>query len=260
MRQDSLSRHFEAMGARVKFRPLGKPRWPMNPRTPFTIDIGRDSRGAFFDFALGERAPEFEILQAVPKDRHLLLFTSKGERFLCGHDERHWFVAELTAPVSTVAAAKRALMPAAVLERASSIKPSKTENRRNVVFKRQGEWFFVPAERDLSGQTILRNEPLMRNAQSKPHICEEFVRIGGKTVYVFGGRHYTEAELRERFRQEPQLRHIMSRETRVADAEVYVRGRVSHPDHATINLEGWHRVMINRERPSGHSSKVTFLD
>ena len=47
---------------------------------------------------------------------------------------------------------------------------------------------------------------------------------------------------------------------RVADPEVYVRGHVSHPDHATIMLEGWHRVMINRERPAGHSSRITFLD
>jgi hypothetical protein len=136
----------------------------------------------------------------------------------------------------------------------------KLDNRRNVVFKRQGEWFFVPAERDLSGRTILRNEPLMRNGRSEPHWCEELVRIGGQTVYLFGGREYTEEELREQFRRKPRLRLIMSRETRIADAEVYVRGHVRHPDHATIVLEGWHRVMINRERPAGHSSRIVFLD
>jgi hypothetical protein len=38
---------------------------------------------------------------------------------------------------------------------------------------------------------------------------------------------------------------------------VYVRGKLSHPDHATIRLDGWHRVLMNTE--SG-SSSVAFLD
>ena len=29
--------------------------------------------------------------------------------------------------------------------------------------------------------------------------------------------------------------------------EIYVRGSVSHPDHATIYLDCWHRVELNRE-------------
>lgn len=79
MRQDSLSKHFEAIGARVKFRPLERPRWPRNgPLAPYTIDIKRDSHGPFFDFGLTDKAPEFEVLQVVPKERHLLLFTVMG--------------------------------------------------------------------------------------------------------------------------------------------------------------------------------------
>ena len=168
MRQDSLSKHFEAIGARVKFGPLKRQRWSPEWRfAPYTIDIKRDRKGSFFDFGLTEKAPEFEVLQVVPKERHLLLFTSEGERFLCGHDERHWFVAEIMEAVSTVRAAKRALMPAGILDRAGSINPSKLDNRRNVVFKRQGEWFFVPSERDLGGHAILRNEPIMRNEEEQ---------------------------------------------------------------------------------------------
>ena len=37
----------------------------------------------------------------------------------------------------------------------------------------------------------------------------------------------------------------------------YVRGRISHPDHATICLDGWHRVAVNTE---SQSSSVAFLD
>ncbi|MCX5752821.1 MAG: hypothetical protein NTW97_04135 [Candidatus Krumholzibacteria bacterium] len=261
MRQDSLSKHFEAMGARVKFRALDAQSRLLNGRRPsFTIDVGRDRRGPFFDFALTDRAPEFEILQTMPKERHLLLLTSRGNRFLCGHDERHWFVAELAETVSTVRAAKRALMPVAVREWAGTVKPSKVDNRDNSIFKRQGEWFFVPAGRSLDGEAILRNEPLQRNAKSKPHICEELVRIGGETVYVVANRVYTWNEYRAKARWDDDFRRYRP-QTRVADSEVYVRGYVRHPDHATIVLEGWHRVLINRERPAaGLRSNVTFLD
>src|SRR5207253_6043381 len=34
------------------------------------------------------------------------------------------------------------------------------------------------------------------------------------------------------------------------DALVYVRGEITHPDHRTICLEGWHRVLMNTENRS----------
>jgi hypothetical protein len=258
MRLDSLSKHFEAMGARVKFTPLEtRRRFAGNRVSTFTIDVRRDQRGAFFEIALTDRAPELEVLQARPKERHLLLFASSGERFLCGHDERHWFVSGIDSAVSTVPAAKQALMPEPVREQAGDYKPSIVDNRRNPVFKRQGEWFFVPSERDLARETIHRNEPLQRNVRSKPHICEELVRKGGDTVYIVSGRMYTESEYRRlaRFDEEFRRRRV---QTRIANPEVYVRGYVRHPDHATIVLEGWHRVYINRERVD--NSKIAYLD
>jgi hypothetical protein len=44
------------------------------------------------------------------------------------------------------------------------------------------------------------------------------------------------------------------------DAEVYVRGRVWHPDHKTLVLACWHRVLMNTEHLAPGRSKVTFLD
>ena len=41
---------------------------------------------------------------------------------------------------------------------------------------------------------------------------------------------------------------------------VYVRGRVRHPDHATINLRGWHRVVMNTESQARAMRNVAFLD
>ncbi len=39
--------------------------------------------------------------------------------------------------------------------------------------------------------------------------------------------------------------------------ELYVRGWVRHPDHKTIILHDWHRVVVNREV---RGRNVTFLD
>jgi hypothetical protein len=48
------------------------------------IDIRSDRKGELFDFAMGPQAPEFKLLQARPKDHHLLLLTGDGQRFLRG--------------------------------------------------------------------------------------------------------------------------------------------------------------------------------
>ncbi len=69
-------------------------------------------------------------------------------KFLCGHDERHWFVAGIPepAPVGTVRQAKEALKPAEVLSAQSrkGLRAKARNRRKNAVFVRQGEWFFLP--------------------------------------------------------------------------------------------------------------------
>ena len=44
------------------------------------------------------------------------------------------------------------------------------------------------------------------------------------------------------------------------NAAVYVRGRVWHPDHKTIVLNEWHRVMMNTEGQALGGRTVVFLD
>jgi hypothetical protein len=44
------------------------------------------------------------------------------------------------------------------------------------------------------------------------------------------------------------------------EPSVYVRGRVWHPDHKTIVLDGWHRVFMNTEREAPGALSVVFLD
>jgi hypothetical protein len=44
------------------------------------------------------------------------------------------------------------------------------------------------------------------------------------------------------------------------DALVYVKGTIRHADHATITLNGWHRVVMNEERKAKAMRNVAFLD
>ena len=46
----------------------------------------------------------------------------------------------------------------------------------------------------------------------------------------------------------------------VRDAEVFARGAVRHPDHATIVLPIWHRVEMNTEQQARAMRHIVFLD
>jgi hypothetical protein len=109
---------FSGIGARLKVadRPSRRSRTP----GVISLDVQADRKGEFFEIVkqLGVEA-EIAVLDVQPADRHLLLLVREnGEKhkFLCGHDERHWFVAGIpeTAPVGTVRQAKEALKPAEV--------------------------------------------------------------------------------------------------------------------------------------------------
>ena len=140
------------------------------------------------------REAEAEVVDVAPADRHLLLLVRReGEKskFLCGHDERHWFVAAIPEDargVTGVQTAKAALQPAIVAARAARLPRKRRFDRRNPVYLRQGEWFFLPEPHVWAEQgLILRNEPLARPGGT-PHILREAFRRGGRTVYVNGGK------------------------------------------------------------------------
>ena len=44
------------------------------------------------------------------------------------------------------------------------------------------------------------------------------------------------------------------------NATAYVRGRIWHPDHKTVVLDGCHRVLINTENQAPGERAVVFLD
>ncbi|RME26507.1 MAG: hypothetical protein D6800_06295, partial [Candidatus Zixiibacteriota bacterium] len=160
--------------------------------------------------------------------------------------------------------AKELLKPEPVVaaEERHHVHPRERDRRKNAAFIRQGEWFFVPEKGlEVDERMILRKEPLVRG-KGKPHVADELFRCGGETVYVAGWTNevvLTESEYRRKLQEDPSLKHglwrIMTR-----NPEVYVRGRVRHPDHKTVTLRGWHRVYVNNERFEGKSVVSEFLD
>lgn len=44
------------------------------------------------------------------------------------------------------------------------------------------------------------------------------------------------------------------------DPELYASGAVRHHDHATVRLDGWHRVAMNTEQRARAMQHVVFLD
>jgi hypothetical protein len=266
------------MGARVKVLegvPAAR-RWNQArsreeaPR--IVLDIRRDKQGEYFEIRTAAGGlQELVILNVRPREKHLLLlsrqFGEQGQflakqKFLCGHDERHWFVAAIpeNEPVSTVAGAKIALKPEAVRTREGLLGISRKASfqRRNSAFIRQGEWFFVPTALEADPLLVLKNEPLSRGNGGKPHWAEECYRSGGDTVYV--SARYPNGLTAEEYKKLSASERHQGFNSMKRDAAVYVRGKISHPDHETVTLHGWHRVLMNTENRSSAMRFLAFLD
>lgn len=276
---DKVTKHFEKMGARAKVSTPALPRW-RNRRFDeeafqkiVRLDIGEDNKGPFFDIVAGRNA-DVSILDVQADRRHLLLMAEvPGERphdpsikskFLCGHDERDWFVAAVpeSSSASTVDTAFEALKPAAVrdAEQKTKVKKKNRNRRRNEAWLRQGEWFFIPKpDLEFDEMVILYKEPL-RRGRGKPHMVAELVRSGGTTVYV--SRSFPNGITQAAYnRLTPKERNDKGPfQTMSRDPKVYVRGSVRHADHKTIHLPCWHEVQMNTETSSRAMANVAFLD
>lgn len=263
-----LERHFGAIGARVKLNEIVR---PFN-RFPVGIDIANDRKGEFFDIKVAtDDKVEYEVIDLKKDLRHLLLLGRRvggKEEFLCGHDERHWFVCAVPGrSVTNVVTAMEALQPSFVRQQIEkNIKRTKTRfDRRNEAFVRQGEWFFVPFP-ELSFKTdfanqIHRHEPISRGRGSKPHVCEQVFRSKGVPVWVC--TKYPTGVSRKRYedilKSNPKAARWNWRMMQI-NASVYARGTVRHPDHKTIVLDGWHLIFMNTEAEAPGARNVVFLD
>ncbi len=236
-----------------------------------TLDIRSDNEGEFYDVRLHPSAAvELDVVDLRRRDRHLLLRAREratSHFYLCGHDEQHWFVAaipEQLGPLSGVAGAMEALKPPEVLEaqRRQGIKGKDRQRRKNAAYVRQGEWFFLPTPRlRVLKEQVLLNEPLSRGEGSKPHWAEYLHRKGGEIVYVCD-EHPAGLSVDAYFgliRAKPRAKNWNWRRM-VRNPEAYVKGKISHPDHKTIVLHVWHKVVMNTEGQSQAMRHVVFLD
>ena len=188
MNTDLLDVKFARIGARLKV--ADRPSRRNRTTGVISLDVQADRKGEFFEIVRQPGADaEIAVLDVRPADRHLLLLVREGKdksKFLCGHDERHWFVAGIpeTAPVGTVHQAKEALKPAEVLSAQAGLKAKARNRHKNAAYIRQGEWFFIPApDLTMNEKLVLPNEPLRRGA-GKPHRAELCYRTGGEAVFV----------------------------------------------------------------------------
>ncbi|MGE3807867.1 MAG: hypothetical protein AB7K24_24650 [Gemmataceae bacterium] len=260
-----LQSRFERMGARLKVGTGGR------REQPLALDIQSDAAGEYFDVRLRpKKITELEVVDLRPRVRHLLL-QATGDTgrhyFLCGHDEMHWFVAgipEAAGALTNVFAAMEALKPPEVVEaqRRQGIKGKNLQRRKNAAYVRQGEWFFLPMPRlHVKKEDVLQHEPLSRGNSSKPHWAEFLYRKGGEAVYVCpvhpqGLRHHEYFEL---LRKKPRAK-TWTWQRMFRNPEAYIKGCISHPDHQTICLQVWHKVLMNTENQSQAMQHVVFLD
>jgi hypothetical protein len=260
---NAIENKFERMGARVKVT--------LDRLAPLSIDIRRDKVGEYFDVRHNSEV-DVQVVDVRPADRHLLLMMRRlhpqrnepaNSKFLCGHDERAWFVAAVpeTARAKNVQDAKDALKPAEVWEsiRAHKVPRSRLDRRRNEAFLRQGEWFFLPRPwLTVDEKLVIKNEPIRRGA-GKPHLCQFMFRQGGETVFVHDD--YPNGVTQKEFAKLPKhVRDQQGWRTMMRDARVYVKGSVRHPDHKTIWLAYWHQVVMNTETRALAMRNVAFLD
>ena len=264
---------FDTIGARVKLQMTRPARGPWNRRREnrffgdaVRVDIQHDQHGAYFDIS---RRVDVVIKarDMIPEDRHLLLTVEAGpigrSAFLCGHDEREWFAAAIpeSADALTVQQAKDALKPQEVWDAIKRFGVPMEDRDRRVTagFVRQGEWFFIPCPgMEVHWDQLLYNEPIQRGA-GKPHLCEMMYRQDGVTVYV-SPEHPNGLTRAQWLKLPHKQRRLFRWQERVRDAEVYVRGQVSHHDHDAIELPFWHKVVMNTETRSRAMRNLAFLD
>lgn len=146
---------------------------------------------------------------------------SSTRYYLCGVDERQLFIAQLPRHITTVAQAHQELKGGNV---------TTAEGKAGGRTLRQGEFFLL-------NLTNEEDNDLRLALKKKQLLIEKNVNIGTATGTRTGGKpHIAEEAVKI------PIRHAVNRVN-----NVYVRGRISHPDHKTIKLGAWRKVLKNNE-------------
>lgn len=268
---------FEKIGSRVKIFDVTK-----SPNSlPFSITIQRDLKGEYFDIRIRELV-ELIVTDVQKKDRHLLLMVRDFDNknlsgkpavtyFLCGHDERNWFVCGIPTSVTSVTQAKQVLKPPALrdFEAKHGLKASRAHKRHRLLksglkVHRQGEFMFIPVKGFTIPEDALvsihKNTPLRRGGLHI-HTAEFEYHTGGTTVWVSDqypeslAVGFTDSQRKAAMKKASAKRAFWTQQVR--EPTTYVKGKITHPEHATLNLGNvWHKVEISTE----HKRGVAFFD
>jgi len=263
-------RRFREMGADVAIKYGTARRFTTrDPELPYLeVDIRKNKNKEVFDIRTDRN---IQILDLDKAGRHLLMMVKNDKqksKFLCGHDERQWFVCAIPehAKVSTVIQAKQALKPSEFVAAEKGVRAKNLHKRHKVLSSgkghRQGEFFFIPStlkpDEESFKTVIHHNEPISRG-RGRDHMVEKLYRVGGETVLTRDGLIYTEQQARAYSLAHRNERPRFQRRTK--DATVYASGKVTHPEHATLDLgSSWYLVVMNTEGDSKATTSVTFLD
>ncbi len=259
-----LQKHFGLMQARLEVSLATRARW----RIRTGLDVARDRRGEYFLLRLDpQEEVEYEVVNVRPDLHHLLLMARRAEgkhKFLCGQDEQHLFVCAVPVRgVTDVRSAMQALQPPEVQQAvAEKVRhTSQRMRRRNEAFRRQGEWFFIPApDLVVDPKQVHQHEPLS-NGRGRAHYCQYVFRVGGVEVRVCDQypAGLTAEEYARLIAENPKAKEFRW-QLRTRAATVYAKGYVRHRDHKTLLLDGWHRVLMNTEYLAPGAALVVFLD
>jgi hypothetical protein len=193
------------------------------PKSPWTRRAEVEERA---------RASGGRIVSETRYDFRLELWTPAEERrFLCGMDDLHLFAAQVEEG-DTVAQAHESLKPRAVRE-AETLWPG--------FIQRQGEWFFLPLSADEAERLAAHLEAWPRSLKhrrvvgpgGRPHVADGVVTID---------------------------RRIKTRHREWRHPEVHAQGTVIHPDHRELHLDGWRKVVRNREVGATVDKRLLWID
>ncbi|HEY0554982.1 MAG TPA: hypothetical protein VGG20_11995 [Thermoanaerobaculia bacterium] len=178
------------------------------------------------------RASGGRILSETRHDWRLELWTPIEERrFLCGMDDLHLFVAQVREG-ETVAQAHESLKPRAVRE-LEVLWPGQ--------ILRQGEWFFLPLSTDEAERLAAHLGAWQRSLKYRHPVGP------GRRPHVADGVVTIDRRVKTRYREQRL-------------PEVYAQGTVIHPDHRDLHLDGWRKVVRNREVNTPADKRVWWID
>jgi hypothetical protein len=260
---DQIRSDFNRAGARASIKRLDR-KSLRRLQHPMSIDVVSDEPDEYFDIQLSPDV-QLAVVDVQPRQRHLLLsaWNAVGEdRFLCGHDEYHWFVAALPheSDALTVEAAMESLKPLLV-KRLEERKHKGKHHRKSDVYMRQGEWFFLPCPHASIDRKQVSHGGMLHRGDSKPHHCT--------FLYEDGEREYECARYPKLAFFESEYKHILKTRRKAKqwgwrqlpfNPTLYAKGWIEHEDHSPLFLDIWHRVEMNRESDRLSMSRMIYRD